>query len=76
MHIFHPHAKTCTTSPLYSESCNFFLLFTFFIGNMQETIRHANSTLRIGKRYYFTKQITLMPLPGLNKMIDLVIAGH
>ena len=23
MPIFHPHAKTCTTSPLYSESCNF-----------------------------------------------------
>ena len=21
--IFHPHAKTCSTSPLYSESCNF-----------------------------------------------------
>ena len=23
MPIFHPHAKTCSTLPLYSESCNF-----------------------------------------------------
>ena len=41
MPIFHPHAKSCSTSPLYSESCNFFLCCPHFCPHLH-FIGHLN----------------------------------